>query len=148
MTTRPTGVTLPSYKYIFPSEVAGVGLVVTSAGSITSKDSWALVPGGIAPANLSPVTAAAPQTATVKGQNAAASFASVGGDVVVSPGVGSVGNVSGNLVVQDTAGNAGWNTAHLRLGIYHLWIDSSGRLRVKNSAPATDTDGTVVGTQT
>jgi len=33
-------------------------------------------------------------------------------------------------------------------GSYYLWIDSSGRLRIKLNAPTTDTDGTVVGTQT
>lgn len=40
-----------------------------------------------------------------------------------------------------------WDGNHLLMGVYHLWIDSSGRLRVKNSAPLSDTDGTVVGTQ-
>jgi hypothetical protein len=34
-----------------------------------------------------------------------------------------------------------------RLGLYRLWIDSSGRLRIKNGAPISNTDGTVVGTQ-
>lgn len=36
----------------------------------------------------------------------------------------------------------------LQLGSYHLWVDSSGRLRIKNGVPTSDTDGTVVGTQT
>jgi hypothetical protein len=40
-----------------------------------------------------------------------------------------------------------WNGSPLRLGSYRLWIDSSGRLRVKSSAPTSDTDGTIVGTQ-
>jgi hypothetical protein len=35
----------------------------------------------------------------------------------------------------------------LNLGGYRLWVDSSGRLRIKNGAPTSDTDGTVVGTQ-
>lgn len=30
---------------------------------------------------------------------------------------------------------------------YYLWIDSTGDLRIKSSAPASDTDGTVAGTQ-
>lgn len=148
MTTRPKSSTLPLYKYIFPSETSGTGIVVTSAGDITAKDSWALVPSGIAPANLAPVTAVVPTTCTLKGQNATASYASVGGDVVLAPGVGSVSNVSGNVVIQDTAGTSAWNAAHLKLGTYHLWVDGSGRLRIKASAPASDTDGTVVGTQT
>lgn len=41
-----------------------------------------------------------------------------------------------------------WNEGHMTLGSYHLWIDASGRLRIKSSAPTSDTDGTVVGTQT
>lgn len=42
---------------------------------------------------------------------------------------------------------SGWNGAHLSMGAYHLWIDSSGRLRVKASSPTSDADGTVVGSQ-
>ena len=30
---------------------------------------------------------------------------------------------------------------------YYLWVDSTGRLRIKNAAPTSDTDGTIVGTQ-
>jgi hypothetical protein len=41
----------------------------------------------------------------------------------------------------------GWNTAHMILGAYHLWVDSTGDLRIKSGAPTSDTDGTVVGTQ-
>lgn len=41
-----------------------------------------------------------------------------------------------------------WNGGRLRLGSYHLWVDAAGALRIKSSAPASDTDGTVVGTQT
>ena len=41
-----------------------------------------------------------------------------------------------------------WNQNRLRLGAYYLWVDSTGDLRIKNSAPTSDTDGTVVGTQT
>jgi hypothetical protein len=147
MTTRPKASTLPSYQFVFISETSSVGVIATSAGSITAKDSWALVPGGLAPANLAPVTAIAPQVCTIKGQNGTGSFASVGGDIVLAPGTGSVSNVSGNVQIVDTAGNSGWNTGHLKLGVYHLWIDGSGRLRVKSSAPASDTDGTIVGTQ-
>ncbi|MBC8642138.1 hypothetical protein IAG25_35625 [Caballeronia sp. EK] len=44
--------------------------------------------------------------------------------------------------------SSAWNGAlPFKLGAYYLWVDSSGRLRIKNSAPSTDTDGTVVGTQ-
>lgn len=40
-----------------------------------------------------------------------------------------------------------WNGPHAVLGVYHLWVDSSGRLRIKSGAPTGDTDGTIVGTQ-
>lgn len=33
------------------------------------------------------------------------------------------------------------------LGGYRLWVDSTGRLRIKNGDPVSDTDGTIVGTQ-
>lgn len=41
-----------------------------------------------------------------------------------------------------------WNSSHLVMGNYRVWVDSSGRLRIKNGSPSSDTDGTVVGTQT
>ena len=44
-------------------------------------------------------------------------------------------------------GNGAWQ-APLRLGTHRLWVDATGRLRIKSSAPTTDLDGTVVGTQT
>lgn len=44
--------------------------------------------------------------------------------------------------------NGAWDGGHLILGSYHLWIDGTGDLRIKSSAPSSDTDGTVVGTQT
>lgn len=51
--------------------------------------------------------------------------------------------VNGNVKI----GSGGYNNGHLRLGNYHLWVDSTGDLRIKSSAPTSDTDGTVVGTQ-
>lgn len=36
----------------------------------------------------------------------------------------------------------------LLLGGYQIWVDAQGKLRIKNGAPTSDTDGTVVGTQT
>lgn len=38
-----------------------------------------------------------------------------------------------------------YNGAHLRLGRYHLWVDRSGRLRMKEGSPLSDQDGTAVG---
>ena len=40
-----------------------------------------------------------------------------------------------------------WNFQPLKLGNYALWVDSSGRLRIKNGTPTSETDGTIVGTQ-
>lgn len=53
----------------------------------------------------------------------------------------------GNVVVGNASAGGTWNSGHLRLGIHHLWIDDSGRLRTKKSAPTSDTDGTVIGSQ-
>lgn len=47
-----------------------------------------------------------------------------------------------------SVGNGAWNGTRLALGTYQLWVDSTGDLRIKNGAPTSDTDGTVVGTQT
>jgi hypothetical protein len=45
------------------------------------------------------------------------------------------------------AGSA-WNGGNLiQLGVYRLWVDASGRLRIKNGVPVSDTDGTIVGAQ-
>lgn len=41
-----------------------------------------------------------------------------------------------------------WDREHLVLGTYRIWVDSTGKLRIKNGAPTSDTDGTVIGTQT
>lgn len=35
----------------------------------------------------------------------------------------------------------------LRLGSYYLWVSSAGKLYINSTAPANDTDGTIVGTQ-
>lgn len=45
------------------------------------------------------------------------------------------------------AGSA-WNGGNLlQLGSYRFWVDASGRLRIKNGVPTSDTDGTIVGAQ-
>jgi hypothetical protein len=40
-----------------------------------------------------------------------------------------------------------WNGSHIIMGSYHLWIDSTGDFRIKFGVPTSDTDGTVVGSQ-
>jgi hypothetical protein len=72
--------------------------------------------------------------------------------VVVGIGDGSANachrlNAGGNLQV-GVNGSGGWDAPHATMGAYHLWVDSTGRLRMKNGAPTSDTDGVVVGTQT
>lgn len=42
---------------------------------------------------------------------------------------------------------AAWNGSLLNLGSYNFWVDGSGKFRIKNGVPSSDTDGTVVGTQ-
>lgn len=44
-------------------------------------------------------------------------------------------------------GDGVWNSMPLRLGNFHLWVDGTGNLRIKSSAPSSATDGIVVGTQ-
>ena len=39
-------------------------------------------------------------------------------------------------------------TEAIAFGSYFLWVDATGDLRIKNGVPTSDTDGTVVGTQT
>ena len=41
-----------------------------------------------------------------------------------------------------------WDNGVIQLGGHRLWVDSTGKLRIKNSAPTSDTDGTIVGSQT
>lgn len=55
--------------------------------------------------------------------------------------------VSGNVLIGDNTTGGAWDKPHITMGAYHIWIDTSGRLRIKNSAPSSDTDGTVVGAQ-
>lgn len=45
-------------------------------------------------------------------------------------------------------GESAWNFDPLKLGAYVLWVDATGDLRIKNGSPTSDTDGTIVGTQT
>jgi hypothetical protein len=70
------------------------------------------------------------------------------GTADVNTQFGGVGNSILNGQTGDCiVGNAAFNGQRLRLGSYYFWVDASGRLRIKSSAPTTDTDGTVVGTQ-
>jgi hypothetical protein len=82
-------------------------------------------------------------------QNSAGSFTVLDIDTTnYRVGVGTVTpsqplDVNGNV----KCGTGGYNNGHLLLGNYHLWVDASGRLRIKSSSPTSEGDGTIVGTQ-
>ena len=143
MTTRAKGITLPVWPYI---RFTNNYFEVSTDPTFNADTSLKYTATGIAPITATSVsTVASPASVSITSQNASASFASKGGDVLATSGVGSAGNPSGNFVVKDTAGAGGtYNTAHLQMGNYHLWFDSTGKLRYKTSQPASDTDGTIV----
>lgn len=143
MTTRDKGITLPVWPYI---RFSNNYIEVSTDATFTADTSLKYTATGIAPITATSVSAlAGPASVSITAQNASASFASKGGDVLAVTGTGSVSNASGNFVVKDTTGAGGtYNTAHLQVGNYHLWFDSSSKLRYKTSQPTSDTDGTVV----
>jgi hypothetical protein len=51
------------------------------------------------------------------------------------------------IEINRTSGSS-WDGMHPILGVHHIWISSSGVLRIKNGAPTSDGDGQVIGTQT
>jgi hypothetical protein len=61
-------------------------------------------------------------------------------------GTAQFDSTSAGVKVYSPAGTSSY-TYPLYLGAYSLWVDSTGDLRIKNGAPTSDTDGTVVGTQ-
>lgn len=61
-------------------------------------------------------------------------------------------SVTGQLDANGLKSNTSvWDAAHIIFGTYHLWITVGGAapgvLMIKNGAPTSDTDGTVVGSQ-
>lgn len=73
-------------------------------------------------------------------------------DETTKIGLGTAGGLTSSTVCYaDTSGlviaNSSWDGRHLVLGTYHLWVDATGDLRIKGTAPTSDTDGTIVGTQ-
>lgn len=56
-------------------------------------------------------------------------------------------NSSGLSLDKDLIMNGLYNSGAIRLRGSYLWVDATGDLRIKASAPSSDTDGTVVGTQ-
>lgn len=57
-------------------------------------------------------------------------------------------NAADQVFFQNTVKVAGtFDASKILMGSYYLWVDTSGRLRIKDGAPSSATDGTVVGTQ-
>lgn len=56
-------------------------------------------------------------------------------------------NSSVGMIFNDTimVNDHSWENNLIRLGNYRLWVDSYGKLRIKNGSPLSDTDGTAVG---
>lgn len=87
-------------------------------------------------------------TASILNQYEKDSGAGLGYDITFDAG-DSIVTVNGKVIQSvDMKMKGGWNTGPLQLGNYRLWVDATGDLRIKSSAPTSDTDGTVVGTQT
>jgi hypothetical protein len=73
-------------------------------------------------------------------------FNSLGGSTMTTHVVG----YTADTIVKSQSvhvGDSTWNGGHLILDNHHLWIDGSGRLRIKKGTPKHDRDGTVVGNQ-
>lgn len=144
MTTRDKGITLPIYSF-YKTDITGLS-VTDVAGDYTVQNTWRFGQGIVTPVTLVNSVFNAPASLSLRAQSANPAFAAVGGSIVLNPGVGSLGNSSGNLTVVDNAGFGGaWNTSHLVLGTSHFWVDTKFRLRFKVGAPVNDTDGPTVG---
>lgn len=74
-----------------------------------------------------------------------------GGVRIMSKNAAASGSIGAALVSINgslRAEGGAWNNGKLLLGSYRIWVDSSGRLRIKSGDPSSDTDGTIVGAQT
>lgn len=58
------------------------------------------------------------------------------------------GREAGTVEDIQTLATGAWDDGHLIMGNYHLWIDATGKLRMKNGAPTGDLEGVVVGPYT
>jgi hypothetical protein len=101
----------------------------------------------------------------IRGAGVSAMLHTAIGDRIVSGGSPSVpsNNVDGCIVIRTynvlfdkayveaglgfVSTVSDWSTPPLKLGNHSLWIDGSGKLRIKNGTPLSATDGTIVGTQ-
>jgi hypothetical protein len=65
------------------------------------------------------------------------------GEIVTQGTVRAANDASSSIAFE--AINHAYNVGALKLGTNYLWVDSSGALRLKASAPTSNTDGTVLG---
>lgn len=58
--------------------------------------------------------------------------------------------ITNNVTLSGASLNIGgnWNGDHLIMGVYHIWVGGDGKMRIKNSAPTSDGDGTIIGAVT
>lgn len=77
--------------------------------------------------------------------SATTTFISGGSVAVGTPPTGAA-NIESYVGLRSTTSD--WTAVPFTAGTYRLWVDATGDLRIKNGAPTSDTDGTVVGTQT
>lgn len=78
----------------------------------------------------------------------------IGDEITLKPSVEKILVDAGiaRAIVADSSASTATTAAPvstMKLGSYHLWVDNTGRLRIKSGTyPTSSTDGTVVGTQT
>ena len=60
----------------------------------------------------------------------------------------NVNLVGKDITLLGASGSSDYTKGRLVIGTYYFWVDGSGKFRLKAGAPTTDTDGTIVGTQT
>ncbi len=66
--------------------------------------------------------------------------------IIEHDGTNLVLSAANYVEIGGASGATGYANA-LKLGSYYLWVASDGKLYIKSSTPGSDTDGTVVGTQ-
>lgn len=112
---------------IADAQITSAKIVTLAIGQITGWDGASIaVTSGI--------------TFTTSGTSTVINGSSITANAVNVP----LGTVSAAVI---NATSATFSNAPLRLSGYYFWVDSSSRLRIKASAPSSDTDGTIVGTQ-
>lgn len=118
-------------------------------GTSTSNAAIAVDAAGVTNIVLHNTSGNAAANVIVNGDGSGSLWACASSGAMTAQLRGNDGLVQGVYSYVENQGSGGiyGSTRGIRIGSYYLWVDSSGRLRVKGSAPTGDTDGTVVGTQ-